>query len=54
MGLIRGRDSASMVLLKLHPVPPAATPDSSLAGWIVLAVVLAFVVMGGLVLASRR
>ena len=43
-----------MPFAEIHPVPPAVTPDGSLAGWILLAVLLALVVAGGLVLASRR
>jgi hypothetical protein len=39
---------------ELRPVAPAVTPDGSLAGWVVLAVLLALVVFGGIVLASRR
>jgi hypothetical protein len=41
-------------VVELHAVPPAVTPDGSLAGWVVLAVLLAVVVAGGLVIASRR
>ena len=38
----------------VHAAPPAALPDGSLTGWIWLTVVLALVVAGGVVLASRR
>jgi len=38
----------------IHPVAPAVSPDGSLVGWIVLAVVLGIIVLGGIVLASRR
>ena len=51
---MRRRNSGPVPIAELQPVPPAATPDGSLAGWIVLAVLLALVVTGGLVLASRR
>jgi hypothetical protein len=44
-----------MLLAKgLHPAPPAPMPGSSLMGWIWLTVILAVIVAGGLVLASRR
>jgi hypothetical protein len=47
-------DSGGMLLLDLHPMPPAATQGSSLEGWVWIAVILAVVVASGLVLASRR
>ena len=43
-----------MPIAELRPVPPAVVPNGSLAGWVVLAVLLAIVVTGGLVLTSRR
>jgi hypothetical protein len=44
-----------MILAKgLHPAPPAPMPGSSLMAWIWLTVILAVIVAGGLVLASRR
>jgi hypothetical protein len=43
-----------MALASLHPVAPAVPPDDSLIGWIVLAIVLGAVVLGGIVLTSRR
>jgi len=44
-----------MILAKgLHPAPPAPMPGSSLMGWIWLMLILAVIVTGGLVLASRR
>jgi hypothetical protein len=43
-----------VLFTRLRPVAPAVTPDDSLVGWIVLAAVLALVLVGGLVLASRR
>ena len=47
-------DSAAVPRFEVYPVPPAVTPDGSLVGWVVLAVLLAIVVAGGLVVASRR
>jgi hypothetical protein len=38
----------------LHAVPPANTPGGSVAGWILLAVVLAVIVAGGMFLTARR
>jgi len=43
-----------MWLADVYPVPPAPVPDGSMLGWVVLAVVLACVVAGGVFLASRR
>jgi hypothetical protein len=43
-----------VLLLDLHPMPPAATHGSSLEGWIWFTVILAVIVASGLVLASRR
>ena len=43
-----------MLFAGLRPVAPAVTPHTSLAGWVVFAVILALVVAGGLVLSSRR
>jgi hypothetical protein len=43
-----------VLLLDLHPMPPAATPGSSLEAWVWIAVILAVIVASGLVLASRR
>ncbi|HEX3807582.1 MAG TPA: hypothetical protein VHV52_12470 [Gaiellaceae bacterium] len=43
-----------MLLAHLRPAAPSGAPHGSLAAWVVVAVVLAFIVMGGLVLASRR
>jgi hypothetical protein len=45
---------AAVFLAAIHPAAPAATPHSSVAEWVVLAVVLALVVAGGMVLTSRR
>jgi hypothetical protein len=43
------------VLLEgVHPVPPAVTPHGSIVLWVVLAIVLAVIVAGGVVLTSRR
>jgi hypothetical protein len=38
----------------LRPVAPAAPPHGSVTGWVLLAIVLAVVVAGGVVLTSRR
>ena len=43
-----------VLLARLRPVAPAVTPHGSLVGWVVLAAVLAIVVVGGVVLTSRR
>jgi hypothetical protein len=43
-----------MLLWDIHPVPPAEVPDGSLLGWVVLAIVLAVIVAGGVFLTSRR
>jgi hypothetical protein len=43
-----------VLLDNLHPATPATPPDGSVTGWVLLAIVLAVVVAGGLVLASRR
>jgi hypothetical protein len=47
-------DSGPVPIAKLYPAPPAVTQGGSLVAWVVLAVVLAVVVTGGLVIASRR
>jgi hypothetical protein len=47
-------DSGGVLLLDLHPMPPAETHGSSLETWVWIAVVLAVIVGSGLVLASRR
>ncbi|MGZ4339148.1 MAG: hypothetical protein ACXVQ3_03740 [Gaiellaceae bacterium] len=43
-----------MLFFEIHPVAPAATPGGSIAGWVVLCVVLAVVVASGVFLTSRR
>ena len=43
-----------MLLADLHAVPPANTPGGSIVGWILLAVVLALLVAGGMFLTARR
>jgi hypothetical protein len=43
-----------VLLAELHPVAPAPTPEGSLAGWVVVAVVLAVIVASGVFLTSRR
>jgi uncharacterized membrane protein len=40
--------------LSLYPAPPAQLSSGSVAGWLLLAMILALVVTVGLVLASRR
>jgi hypothetical protein len=45
---------AVVFLGEIRPVPPAPTPDDSMAVWIVLAVVLALIVASGMFLTSRR
>jgi hypothetical protein len=42
------------LLAELHPAAPAATPDGSVGGWLVLALVLAVIVASGVFLTSRR
>jgi len=37
-----------------RPVAPATPPHGSIIGWVLLAIVLAVVVTGGVVLTSRR
>jgi hypothetical protein len=39
---------------QLQPAPPVELSSGSITGWLVLATVLALLVAGGLVLASRR
>jgi hypothetical protein len=43
-----------VIIAAIHPAAPAPTPHSSIAVWVLLAVVLAFVLAGGVVLTSRR
>jgi hypothetical protein len=43
-----------LLLLDIHPAPPAVQPDGSLSGWIWLTIALALLVAGGIVLTSRR
>jgi hypothetical protein len=43
-----------MPVADLYPVAPAPTPEGSIMGWVVLAVVLAIVVASGVFLTSRR
>jgi hypothetical protein len=43
-----------VIVAGIHPLPPAPSPDGSLAGWIWLIVALLVVVVGGVVLASRH
>ena len=38
----------------VHPVPAAPHPDGSLAGWLWVAVALALLLAGGLIVSSRR
>ena len=42
------------LLADFHPVAPAVAPDGSLAGWVWAVVVVAVVIVGGMVIASRR
>jgi hypothetical protein len=42
------------LLAELHPAAPAQPPSASIAGWVVLAVVLAVIVASGVILTSRR
>jgi hypothetical protein len=52
---MRRRHSAGVQLLAdIHPAAPAAAPGGSLAGWLWLGIVVAIVVAGGLLIASRR
>jgi hypothetical protein len=43
-----------VLLADLHAVPPAPTPGGSIAGWILVAVVLGLIVAGGMFLTARR
>ncbi len=43
-----------MLLARLRPAAPPDAPHSSIVAWVAFALVLAVVVLGGLVLASRR
>ena len=43
-----------MLFDSLHPVAPASPPHGSITGWVLVAIVLAVIVAGGVVLASRR
>jgi hypothetical protein len=43
-----------LALSLAHPADPADTPHASLLAWVALAIGLAVVVLGGLVLASRK
>jgi hypothetical protein len=43
-----------MLLAGLHPAAPPDLPHSSVEVWVAVAVVLAVIVLGGLVVASRR
>ena len=45
---------APVLFATLHPAAPAATPHTSVAAWLVFAVVLGVVIASGLVLTSRR
>ena len=50
----RGDDGSVLRDQLLRPVPPAPHPDGSLAGWIWLSVLLAVLLAGGMIVASRR
>ena len=41
-------------LANLHPAAPASAPGGSLMGWLWLVIVAGIVVVGGLLIASRR
>ena len=43
-----------MLFDSVYPVAPATPPHGSITGWVLLAIVLAVVVAGGVVLTSRR
>lgn len=43
-----------LVASVLHPAPPAQFPDSSLAFWVWLVVILAVALIGGIALSLRR
>jgi hypothetical protein len=45
---------AAVLFDSLQPVAPATPPHGSMTGWILLAVILAVIVAGGVVLSSRR
>jgi hypothetical protein len=48
------RNSGRVLFDSLHPVAPATPPSGSVTGWVLLAIVLAVIVAGGIVLNSRR
>jgi hypothetical protein len=41
-------------LAAIHPAPAAPPPGAPLAGWVWLALALGAIVVGGLLIASRR
>ena len=43
-----------MLVADLHAVPPATIPGGSIVGWVLLAIVLAVLVAGGMFLTARR
>jgi hypothetical protein len=45
---------AAVLFDSLHPVAPATPPHASMTGWILVAVILAVIVAGGVLLSSRR
>ena len=51
---MRGNHGPVLLDQLLRPVPPAPQPDGSLTGWIWLSVVLAVLLAGGMIVASRR
>jgi hypothetical protein len=50
----RARQLFGVALALAYPASPANPPHTSLTAWVVCAFVLCLVVVGGLVLASRR
>ena len=43
-----------MLLADLHAVPPAPVPEGSVAGWLLLAILVVAVVTAGMFLSARR
>jgi hypothetical protein len=43
-----------MLLADLHAVPPAAVPEGSVVGWLLLAILVVAVVTAGMFLSARR
>ena len=51
---MHARNPGGVLFDSFYPVAPATPRHGSIAGWVLLAIVLAIVVAGGVVLTSRR